>query len=258
MSGMMKLAVIACTAFLLALPLDLRADNTVEDLIDQASQAGERGKHEEAVRLASEAIGKDATAATAYYVRGRENFRLGRMRESVADFDKYVELQPNASARQWERGIACFYAGLHEQGAKQFESYQKFDGHDVENSVWRYLCLVPQVGVQRAQATMLPIENDRRIPMMQIYDLYRGQLGPDAVLATIRADGPSPDVLAGRLFYANLYLGLWHESLGEKDKAKPMIEAAAKEDLKDNRHINRYMWDVARIHHQLRMKKSEK
>jgi lipoprotein NlpI len=247
-----KSAIAACILVVLTSSIVNFADDSIDDLIDRAAKLGEGGQHDEAARMATEVIAKDSSAAAAYYVRGRENFRLARAREAVKDFDKYVELRPNIAARQWERGIACFYAGLYEEGAKQFESYQKFDGHDVENSVWRYLCLVPQVGVERAQATMLPIENDRRVPMMQVYELYRGKIEPESVLTAARANDPAPDVLEGRLFYANLYLGLWHESRGDKAQAKQFIEAASQDKLKINKNINRFMWDVARIHKQLK------
>jgi lipoprotein NlpI len=221
---------------------------SVDELLRHSVEEGELGRHAEAVKLASTAIAQEPLLATAYYVRGRERFRGGQLVESVADFDRFIELRPDAAPRQWERGIACFYAKMYESGARQFESYQKYDGQDVENSVWRYLCLVPLVGVERARATMLPIENDRRIPMMQIYEMYRGTRSASEVLAAVRAGDPADEVLAGRLFYAHLYLGLWHEANGDPATARKYIELAADEKLRENRRINRYMWDVARIH----------
>jgi lipoprotein NlpI len=250
-----RLAIIASVVFAFLSLTHIVADENLAELIERASTLGEDGQHEEAVRVVTEAIAKNPNAANAYYVRGRENFRLARSRAAVTDFDKYIELQPAVAARQWERGIACYYAELYEVGAKQFESYQKFDGHDVENSVWRYLCLVPQVGVEKAKATMLPIENDRRVPMMQIYELFRGRVQPETILDAVRANDPTPTVLEGRMFYANLYLGLWYEAQGDKAKAKQYIEAASQDQLKNNKNINRYMWDVARVHKQLRLKK---
>jgi len=220
-------------------------------LIEQATAAAERGQHDEASRLATLAIEKDARATSAYYVRARERFRAGRIPEAVADFDKYVELRPEIEPRQWERGIALFYAGLFKKGAKQFELYQTFDGHDVENSVWRFLCMAPEVGVRRAQAVMLPIENDRRVPMMQVFELFRGKLKPEEVLAAARAGEPNDEALAGRLFYAHLYLGLWFEANGDGKQARRYIDLAADEKLKTNPRLNRYMWDVARIHQRL-------
>ena len=218
------------------------------ELLDQATAAAVRGKSDEAVRLASKAIDRNPKLAAAYYRRGREHFRLGKIRESVADFDRYVELRPQAEPQQWERGIAYYYARQYEKGAAQFELYQTFHDNDVENSVWRYLCMVPTAGVDKARSVMLPIKDDRRPGMMQVYDLYRGKLEPEQVLAAARDGSPTAQQLAGRLFYAHLYLGLYYESLGNKPQARKYITLSANRQLADNRHLNRYMWDVARIH----------
>lgn len=220
------------------------------ELVQQAGRLAAQSKSEAAVELASKAIQADAKYGPAYYVRGREYFRLGKIAESVADFDRYVELAPDIAPRQWERGIALYYAGRFADGAKQFEDYQTFDSRDVENSVWRYLCMARDVGVAKARETMLPIENDRRIPMMDVYELYRGQRRPEQVLAAARAGEPNEQVLAGRLFYAHLYLGLFFEAAGDAEQARRYITLAADKKLGDHPLINRYMWDVARIHHQ--------
>jgi len=232
------------------LPSSLAWAKSPADLLAEA-QAAASSDSTTAVRLATEAIEADATFAPAYYFRGRERFRLGLINDSVADFDRYIELQPSAASRQWERGIACYYAKQFEKGAKQFELYQTYHDNDVENSVWRYLCLVPTNGIEKARSTILPIRNDRRVPMMQVFELYRGKLNPDDVLAACRRDDPDADTLAGRLFYAHLYLGLYHEVAGDKELAIKYISLAADKKLAENPHINGYMWDVARIHSQL-------
>ena len=224
------------------------ADEAADELFDQAQAAAARGASEQAVELASAAIAKDSRLALAYYLRGREHFRLGKIKESVADFDQLVKLRPALESRQWERGIAFYYARQFERGAQQFELYQTYHDNDVENSVWRYLCMVPDTGIEKARQVMLPIKNDRRVPMMQIYELYRGNLKPGDVLAACREDDPAEDVLAGRLFYAHLYLGLYHEVAGEKELAAKYIHLAADEKLARHPRINTYMWDVARIH----------
>ena len=182
--------------------------NTAEELAARAIAAAERGENAEAIQLATQAIELDPKYASAYKTRGREFFRSGAIAESIADLDKYVELMPELGPRQWERGIAYYYAGRYKQGAEQFELYQTFDGHDVENSVWRFMCMAPLVGVDRAQTVMLTIENDRRVPMMQVFNLFRGKCQPDDVLAAARAGNPDEMTLAGQLFYAHLYLGV--------------------------------------------------
>src|SRR5439155_1358288 len=156
-------------------------------------------------------------------MRGRENFRAGQIAESVADFDKYVELEPRAENKQWERGIAYYYAGEFSRGAKQFEDYQKFHDQDVENSAWRYLCMARGDGVEKARASLLPIASDPRIPMMQIFGLYQGKLQPEDVLAAANTNPPNRELHNQRLFYAHLYVGLWHEVAGRAEEAKTHI-----------------------------------
>jgi lipoprotein NlpI len=188
--------------------------------------------------------------ARAFYIRGRENFRLGRVKEAVADFDRYVKLVPDAEPRQWERGIAMYYAGEFARGARQFELYQTFDDRDVENSVWRFLCMAREQGVEKARAVMLPIKKDSRVPMMQVFELYRGTIEPEQVLQAARAGEPAAEVLAARLFYAHLYLGLYHEATGDIAQARKFIEHAADKKLQHAPRINGYMWDVASVHWQ--------
>ena len=168
------------------------------DLLDQARAAAVRGKSAEAVRLANIAIDRNPQFADAYYLRGREHFRLGKIDESVADFDHFVRLKPAAEPRQWERGITLYYARQYKQGEQQFELYQTYHDNDVENSVWRYLCMVPTVGVDKARSVMLPIKNDPRPGMMQVYDLFRGKLEPEQLLAEFRAGNPEAQQLSGR------------------------------------------------------------
>src|SRR5205823_4115281 len=83
----------------------------VDPLLQQAMQAAERGEHNRAVAKLSEAIQASPTTPLPWYLRGREHFREGKMAESVADFDKFVQLQPQAANQQWERGISLYYAG---------------------------------------------------------------------------------------------------------------------------------------------------
>jgi len=44
------------------------------------------------------------------------------------------------------------------------------------------------------------------------------------------------------LFYAHLYIGLWHEVAGRAEEAKKHILEAEKHK------IGHYMWDVAHVH----------
>ena len=231
--------------------LAAHAANTgeAEALLRLAQRVAEKGNSTEAVRLATAAIEADAQLAFAFYLRGREHFRLGKIAESVADFDQFVKLRPDLEPRQWERGLAYYYAGQFEKGAKQFELYQTYHDNDVENSVWRYACLASKEGGEKARETILPIRNDSRIPMMQIYDMFRAKLSPEAVLQAARAGRPTPEQLNNRLFYAHFYIGLFFEAEGDAEKARRHILASEKY------RVDHYMWHVARHHASLFQKR---
>jgi len=245
---MRALLALSCLGLAVWPAMCVQAAEDAEELVRQAGRLASQGKSAEAVEAATQALALSPRLADAYYLRGREHFRVGKIKESAADFDKYVELSPDLAPRQWERGITLYYAGRFADGAKQFEDYQTFDNRDVENSVWRYLCLAPDVGVAKARETMLPIDRDPRIPMMDVYELYRGHRSADEVLKAAQAGDPSPETLAGRLFYVHLYLGLFFEAQGDAAQSRKYITLAADKKLADHPRINRYMWDVARIH----------
>lgn len=245
------IAVFAILPILTAAASAAAQDAAVEDLLQQATQAAQQGEHEQAIARLTEVITKRPMTAIAWYLRGREHFKSGKVTESVTDFDQYVQLVRSAAPQQWERGISLYYAGRFADGAKQFELYQTFHNQDVENSAWRYLCVARSQSVEKAQANMLPITSDPRVPMMQIYDLYRGKLKPEDVLAAAKADNPDRHRLNQQLFYAHLYIGLWHEAAGRAAEAKEHILEAEKNK------IAHYMWDVARIHAE-RLRAAEK
>ena len=203
------------------------------------------GRHAEAVGDLDEAIKLNPKAAELYNERGAEQFKAGKIEASIADFDKYIALAPDKERGHWQRGISYYYAGRYDQGIKQFEGYQSVDDNDVENAVWRYLCMARKEGVDKARQTILKIKNDPRVPMMQVYALYAGKAKPDDVLAAAQAGEPKPPELNSRLFYAHLYLGLYYEAAGDKERAQEHIAKAA-----DEHRIGHYMWDVARVHAQ--------
>lgn len=222
------------------------------ELIAEGIRQAEAGNHSAALDSFDRAIRQDANAAQAYYWRGRIQFCLARPKSAVADFDRYVQLQPKAESQQWERGIALYYAGEYERGAKQFELYQTYHDNDVENSTWRYLCVARTQGVEEARKTLLPIKNDSRVPMMTIYDLYGGKSTPDDVFAAAKAGSPDDREANARQFYAHLYVGLWYEAAGKSDLAAKHLALAK------SHRIGHYMWNVADVHVQLRQEEAKK
>lgn len=181
--------------------------------------------------------------AAAYDERGSARFMAGRVEASIEDFDRYLRLRPEQEPWHWKRGISYYYAGQYDAGRKQFEGYQTVDDNDVENAVWRFLCMAHSVGVEQARADLLRIKRDLRIPMTEVYHLFAGKATPDDVLAAARAGDPNPAELNARLFYAHLYLGLYYEATGDAARARQHITTAA-----EKHRIGHYMWNVADVH----------
>jgi lipoprotein NlpI len=186
-------------------------------------------------------------AARALQTRGEEHFRKGRIHQSIADFDRQVQLQPNEEASNWQRGIAYYYAGEYEKGAKQFALHKTVNPQDVENAAWHFLCLVraPKGSIESARKGLINVTSDSRAPMAQIQQMFAGTMPPEKVLA---AGTEAGDVAK---FYADLYVGLYYEALHQDAESLRLLKLAAENpSAKEN-----YMGDVARVHVMLRTKK---
>lgn len=200
-------------------------------------------KHEAAIADFTQTLQLDPKAVEAYQQRGGEHFKLGHITESIADWDKYLEAKPDKTPGHWQRGISYYYAGRFEEGWKQFKGYEQVDTNDVENAVWHYLCLARVVGAEKARASILKIGKDRRVPLMEVYALFKGEAKPADVLAAAHQGNPPAAELNQRLFYAHLYLGLYFESIGDKKQTLEHMTKAAEEYK-----FPQYMGDVARVH----------
>jgi lipoprotein NlpI len=209
-------------------------------------------KHAEAIADFDKCLQLDPTCAEAFNRRGSEQFKLGRVAESLADFDRFLKLRPEDAPGHWKRGISLYYLGRYDDGRKQFEGYEKVDTNDVENAVWHFLCVARKDSVAKARASILKIGKDKRVPMTQVYELYRGALKPADVLAAAEA-GDAAGPPQQRLFYAHLYLGLYYDATGDRKLAlEHMTQAAGKY------RISHYMGDVARVHEGLLRKEKAK
>jgi lipoprotein NlpI len=250
---------------------------TADELLASARHALDRHDKDEALKLADKALEADAKNTEAYVFRarlhdirrefdkaiidygkvielspeaglawqrrGEDHFRLGHFKESVADFDKVIALSPGDAPHHWQRGISLYYAGEFDRGAKQFELHKTVNPQDVENAVWHFLCVARLSGVEKARQSLIPIRDDGRVPMMQIFALFGGKATEQTVMEAVNAGNPPEAVLKERLFYAHLYLGLFDEANGKLESAKEHISLAAGKYAEED-----YMGDVARVH----------
>ena len=177
-------------------------------------------------------------AAEAIFQRAVADFERGQIDAAADGFDQVAELLPQQAPHLWQRGIALYYAERYADCREQFESHRTVNPNDVENAVWHYLCVARAESPAAAEAALLPVGPDSRVPMREVYQMFGGDLAPAEVMAA------AGDSLSGR-FYAHLYLGLYFEALGRADEALEQIEMAA-----DDRFARAggYMHMVARVH----------
>jgi lipoprotein NlpI len=234
--------------FLVAIPA--RADSPGE-LVDQANAALKKGDPAAAVKFADQAIAADPKLGIAYDVRGTAHFKLGKIKESLADFDRYIELVPAEGPKHWRRGLTLYYADEFAKGVAQFTSSDKEAPEDVENAIWHFLCDAKVKGVEKARGEILKVKMDERGPLfMKIYDLFRGTAKPEDVLAEADAGKATDDQRTAKRFYANYYVGMYYECVGEPKKSLEYLKTAV-----EKYPIGDYMMDVAKVHIQLRSTK---
>jgi lipoprotein NlpI len=248
------------------------------DALNQAAAAFDRKDFDQAIRLTSEAIvaGKDQPAvyalrAAAYIaadrpkeaiadldrllamnsrqprlleLRGTERFKLRRFKEAIADFDQECRLEPAREPWHWKRGLAYYYAGQYDKGRDQFQQYHDREDNDVENAVWRVLCMarMPDVGLTKARDEILVVRRDPRVPMMEVYALFAGKANPNDLVKAIEQGKPDERERNTREFYGNLYLGLYFDMSGDAKRAAEHLEIAVAHP------IEHFMWDVAKLH----------
>jgi tetratricopeptide (TPR) repeat protein len=188
----------------------------------------------------NEVIRNQPQNPNAYIRRGMVNFQLAKIYESIQDFDTAEQLDKRLKPYLWQRGLSYYYAERFAEGAQQFEIDLTVNAQDVEETVWRYLCMARLVGVKEAGNSLLTVKNDPRRVMQSVYNLFAGTCTPDDVLNVGRLEGNKGN------FYSHLYLGLYYEAENNLDLAQYYIVKAA-----DNYKIDDYMWYVAQVHKKL-------
>jgi tetratricopeptide (TPR) repeat protein len=194
----------------------------------------------EVQRLAT-ALAENPLNAQLYIQRGMASFQLGDIGAAIEDFDRAEHLLPTLTPYLWQRGIAYYYAERFEDGARQFEVDLSVNGHDVEETVWRYLCQAQLHGVNAARSMLLPVRNDSRPVMNRVYDLFAGACSADEMIGQYRTAEQR------NRFYSHLYVGLYFEAARYSARARHHIAEAVEMQILED-----YMGWVAIVHQRLR------
>lgn len=170
------------------------------------------------------------------------DFLAGRVAESVKGFDRVVQLIPDAAPQLWQRGIALYYVGRYQDCRTQFESHRTVNPADVENPAWHFLCVARLDSPAKAKAALLPVGPDQRTPMREVYQMFQGTLAPEKVIAAAGRN-------ASGQFYAELYVGLYYEAIGNEALALTHLKTAAAPRFAS---AGGYMHTVATLHPRVR------
>ena len=197
--------------------------------------------------LISHALCAEDKDSNAYFREGVAAFYEAKPKESVAAFNKVVELAPRSAPQLWQRGLSLYYTAEYAEGRKQFEIHQTVNPNDVENAAWHFICVARAESVEAARKALILIKGDARVPMKEVHDLFAGTGDEAAVMKAAENKDSGGEALRNQLCYAHLYLGLYHEALGHSDKAKEHMVKAAKDYKMDH-----YMGKTAQVHAKLR------
>jgi lipoprotein NlpI len=126
--------VLVCVAFSLAMvvraatqpPVDSSREESPADLVADAKSALGQRKFREAAELATKAIAAEPDRSEAYVVRGMAVGSLGRLKESIADFTKAIELKPDATTHM-VRGRSYSELDEHAKALADFDRAVELD-----------------------------------------------------------------------------------------------------------------------------------
>ncbi len=172
--------------------------------------------------------------------RAIEDFRAGRVEQSLSGFDRVATMSPADAPYLWQRGIAQYYAGRFGECRDMFVSHRTVNPDDVENAAWHFLCVARAESPEAARTQILPVGPDARLPMREVYQMFQGRMTQAQVMKAAGTDSSAQ-------FFARLYIGLYLEATGAREAGRAQIEMAAEARFA---RVGGYMHDVARVHMQ--------
>ncbi|MCB1095435.1 MAG: tetratricopeptide repeat protein [Verrucomicrobiae bacterium] len=220
--------------------------------MEESERSAMLKEYSEMVAALTEQIKSAPESIGLYSRRGDCYMFLGEFEKCEADYEKMIALDPQLFAPHWRLGIAYYYTGKFAKSAKQFEAYDGYNNRDRENGIWQYMAQAHVTGLKTARSTMLKYELFDREPFPQLYAMFEGNdaTGGDGIIKAInQATEISDNDRQGRLFFAQLYVGIYRELTGDTQAALNLLrEAAASKWGQTASGGPTYMWQVARIH----------
>lgn len=180
------------------------------------------------------------------------SFTNNRVKDSIEQFEKALEINPAVRERLWQYGISLYADGRYSDCANQFQFDYAKNPDDTEEVVWNYLC-ERRRGVDdlRAREGMPMKRADRRPVMSLVEKAYRQSdmtLLEDEVKKYESRDIIKPKTVQDEAdyFYSALYLGLYQEANGRHEESSKALKKAA-DSLYGQRGTRDYMTSVVKV-----------
>jgi lipoprotein NlpI len=212
-----------------------------------------REQYTQAEKHYTERIKANPKAVDGYSRRGDARLFLSKFAGAVEDYEQMIKLDPALDVSHWRLGIAYYYVNRFDKASRQFQIYHNYDNVDRENGIWRFMSQTRHKNMEVARKALLKYEKTDRPPYPWLYALYAGDIKPEQVYEKIEETGFPERYKERVLFHAQLYVGIFHELHGREKEALKHLDAAASN--KFGRSTGTYMWQVARVHHDLLAKK---
>ncbi len=225
------------------------ADNSSKHPLSDAERTELKQTFDKEIRKATESLAKQPDDLAALSKRGDGYFFRGDFAESLRDYQKMCELKPETEAAHWRLGLAQFYAGQFETSAKFFDRFFQTDDVDREGGLWKYLAQAKSSGPEAARAGLLKYVKFDREPMPTVYQLFEGAITPEELIKTVDKAEIKETDRTTRLFYIELYIGLWLDAHKRPREALPHLHAATANSWPRTAGYGpNWMWHVARVH----------
>mmetsp|Transcript_5466 Transcript_5466/g.10767 ORF Transcript_5466/g.10767 Transcript_5466/m.10767 type:complete len:227 (-) Transcript_5466:75-755(-) len=178
---------------------------------------------------------------------GMSLFAGNKVEEAIAVYDQMIDAQPSVKPYLWQRGLALYYADRFTDGAEQFAADVAVNPNDTEEQIWHLLCMAQvKSGLAAAREAALTVGTDRRPVMRSAQALFLGKTDTSELQAFAQKGGDAEK------FYADLYLGLYGEAMGDTAEARKRISQAVASRYAQVSGASDPMAELAKVHLQRR------
>ena len=146
------------------------------------------GNDARAVQDYSTALGYNPKFADLYQLRGCSYFKMGNVLAAVFDWQRFIQLKPKKETEHWQICVGHALLGNYEEARKRFEWHWTANTEDMEVAFWHFLCVARTDGMAKAREKLISVSSEKRVPMPQLYALYKGTGHEAEVWLVRRAD----------------------------------------------------------------------